>query len=105
VTVYVVAPNDTKAPTVPQNLAAELVSSTQIDFSWTPSTDNVGVSHYNIYEGGQRIATSTGPGYSFSARKGKWYTFEVSAEDAAGNESADSDKLKVYIYKSRLVTR
>jgi PKD repeat protein len=105
VTIHANVATDTKKPTVPQNFAAELVSSNQIDFSWTPSTDNVGVSHYNIYKDGQRIATSTGPGYSFSAKKGKWYSFEVSAEDAAGNESADSDKLKVYIYKSRLVTR
>jgi PKD repeat protein len=108
VTVYVIpeAPKeDTKKPTVPKNLTAELASSNQIDFSWTPSTDNEGVAHYNIYEGGRRIAKSTGPGYSFSAKKGKWYTFEVSAEDAAGNESAESDKLKVYIYKNRLIKR
>jgi PKD repeat protein len=105
VTVYALAQNDTKKPTVPKNLTAELVSSKQIGFSWTPSTDNVGVSHYNIFADGQLIATSDGPGYTFSARKSRWYTFEVSAEDAAGNESADSDKLKVYIYKNRLITR
>ncbi len=108
VTIYALpqpSQSDTKKPTVPKDLTAELASSKQIDFSWTPSTDNTGVAHYNIFEDDQLIATSAGPSYSFSAKKSKWYDFEISAEDAAGNKSAKSDNLKVYIYRNRLVTR
>ena len=41
-------PPDTTAPTAPSNLAATATSSTQINLSWTASTDNVAVSGYQI---------------------------------------------------------
>src|SRR3989344_1829192 len=40
---------DTTAPTTPTNLSATAVSSSQINLSWTASTDNVGVTGYNVY--------------------------------------------------------
>ena len=39
---------DTTAPSAPPNLTATAVSSTQINLSWTASTDNVGVTGYQI---------------------------------------------------------
>ncbi len=39
---------DTEAPTPPAGLTATSVSIGQIDLSWTPSTDNVGVTNYLI---------------------------------------------------------
>ena len=39
---------DTQAPTVPTNLGATAVSSTQINLTWTASTDNVGVTGYRV---------------------------------------------------------
>ena len=41
-------PPDTQVPTAPTNLAANAASSTQINLSWTASTDNVGVTGYQI---------------------------------------------------------
>ena len=41
--------SDTTSPSIPSGLSAISVSSSQIDLSWTISTDNVGVSGYNIY--------------------------------------------------------
>ena len=40
--------SDTQAPTRPTNLAATAASSTQINLTWTASTDNVGVTGYRV---------------------------------------------------------
>ena len=40
---------DTEAPTAPTNLAARAVSSSEINLTWTASTDNTGVVAYSIY--------------------------------------------------------
>jgi chitodextrinase len=50
---------DGTAPSIPTNLAASAVSSSQIDLSWDASTDNVGVAGYNIYRDGELVASST----------------------------------------------
>src|SRR2546430_17320649 len=42
------APADTQAPTAPSNLTATAVSGSQINLSWTASTDNVGVTGYPV---------------------------------------------------------
>src|SRR5712691_6690783 len=39
---------DTIAPTAPTGLTATAVSPVRIDLSWTPSSDNVGVTAYNL---------------------------------------------------------
>ena len=39
---------DTQAPTAPTNLGATVVSASQINLSWTASTDNVGVTGYLV---------------------------------------------------------
>jgi hypothetical protein len=54
---------DQTAPTVPSNLTAVAVSSTQINLTWTASTDNFGVAGYRIYRAGTQIATSVGTAY------------------------------------------
>ena len=41
-------PPDTQPPTAPTNLTATAASSTQINLSWTASTDNVGVTGYKV---------------------------------------------------------
>src|SRR5207247_1261975 len=58
------APPDTTPPSVPTGLAATAVSSSQINLSWTASTDNVGVSGYRVYRGGTQIATTTTTAYA-----------------------------------------
>src|SRR6266446_3167809 len=40
---------DTTPPTVPAGLTATAISSSQINLAWTASTDNVGVTGYNLY--------------------------------------------------------
>src|SRR5207245_3773127 len=58
------APPDTTPPTVPTGLTATAVSSSQINLSWTASTDNVGVTGYRVYRGGTQIATTSTPSYA-----------------------------------------
>ena len=43
---------DTQAPTTPTNVAASSRTATSIALSWSPSTDNVGVTGYGLYRGG-----------------------------------------------------
>ena len=82
---------DTQAPTVPTNLAATAISGTQINLTWTASTDNIGVTGYKVYRGGVQIGTSATTSYSDTTCSSyTTYTYTVSAYDAASNNSAQS---------------
>jgi len=84
--------SDTTAPTVPTGLMATAMSSSQINLSWTASTDNVGVTGYNVYRGGIKIGTAPGTSYQDSGLSASTsYTYNVAASDAAGNTSAQSN--------------
>jgi chitodextrinase len=83
--------DDTTLPTVPTGLTAIAVSSTQINLSWTASTDNVGVTGYRIYRDGSQITTTAGTSYQDTGRSpSTTYTYRVAAYDAAGNASGQS---------------
>src|SRR5207248_1621486 len=62
---------DTQPPTAPSSLGATAVNSSQINLSWTASTDNVGVTNYLVERCGgvactsfAQIGTSTGTTYN-----------------------------------------
>ena len=93
-TATTLAAADTTAPSIPSGLSASATSSSQINLSWTASTDNVGVTGYKIYRSGTYIATSTGTSYSNTGLTASTsYTYRVSAIDAAGNESSQSSSV------------
>jgi chitodextrinase len=82
---------DTKRPTVPSGVKAVVASSYGIDLSWTPSTDNVGVTGYRIYRNGSLITTAATVSYGDGGLSpATAYTYKISAFDAAGNVSAMS---------------
>ncbi|MFZ3091178.1 MAG: fibronectin type III domain-containing protein [Nitrospirota bacterium] len=82
---------DTQTPTVSTGLSAQAISSSQINLSWTASTDNVGVTGYSIYRDGALIDTSATNSYSnIGLSASTAYTYTVSAYDAAGNVSSQS---------------
>jgi hypothetical protein len=83
---------DTTPPSVPTNVTAVEVPGVQITVSWTASTDNVGVTGYNILRNGTEIGTSTTTTYADTGplTTGVGYTYNVSAFDAAGNTSMPS---------------
>lgn len=87
---------DTAAPTVPTNLAAKASSPTQVDLTWTASTDDVGVASYTVYRNGTPLATVTGTTYSNTGLvAGTAYAYSVAATDAAGNTSVQSPPVTV----------
>jgi chitodextrinase len=84
---------DTQAPDVPTGLTANAAGATQVDLSWSASTDNVGVTGYTVYRDGTSIATVSGSTLSYSdttVSSATTYQYGVDAFDAAGNHSAAS---------------
>lgn len=80
---------DTVAPSTPQNLAANAVSSSQIDLMWSASSDNVAVTGYKVFRNSSQIGTTSTAGFSDrAASPGIQYAYAVAAVDAAGNSSA-----------------
>ena len=83
---------DIEAPSIPANLSATPVSISQINLTWSASTDNVGVTGYRIYRNGNQIATTTAISYSDNGLTPNTnYSYIVSAYDAVGNESGQSN--------------
>ena len=63
-----------------------------MSLSWTASTDNVGVTGYNILRNGVQIGTSTTTSYTDnSVASNTAYTYTVIAYDAAGIVSTPSN--------------
>ncbi|MCM3747482.1 glycosyl hydrolase family 18 protein [Paenibacillus pasadenensis] len=87
---------DTQAPTAPANLAAASpAASNSVTLSWSSSTDNVGVTGYNVYNGSTLAASVTGTTATITGlNAGTAYTFTVKAKDAAGNLSAASNAVQ-----------
>jgi chitodextrinase len=89
--------SDTQPPTVPTGLTATAVSTSQINLSWTASTDNVGVTGYRVErcQGAGcttfvQIATPTGTTFSNTGLiAATSYSYRVKAVDAASNVSVN----------------
>ncbi|MFE2638128.1 fibronectin type III domain-containing protein [Streptomyces scopuliridis] len=87
---------DTEPPTAATSLTRTAASAGSVSLGWTASTDNVGVTGYDVFRDGYRIASVTGT--TTSAVVGGLmpdtkYTFTVRARDASGNVSASSAPL------------
>ncbi|MGB6269112.1 MAG: endonuclease, partial [Olleya sp.] len=84
---------DTQAPTVPTNLMTLNPSTSTIDLSWTASTDNVGVTSYNVFVDGVFNATTPTNATTYTVTglsPYTQYTFTVLANDGSGNASVQS---------------
>ena len=87
---------DTQAPTVPLGLKSSSITSTSFTLAWTASTDNVGVTTYEVYRNNVLLGTATGTSYSVTGLAASTaYSMTVKAKDAAGNVSASSTALSV----------
>ncbi|WP_131740853.1 glycosyl hydrolase family 18 protein [Actinomadura roseirufa] len=88
--------NDKQAPTAPGDLRATGKSATTVSLAWNASTDNVGVTGYDIYNGATKADTVAGTSATVSGLTPKTaYSFTVRARDAAGNTSDASGPVSV----------
>ena len=84
---------DSQAPTAPTNLAAANIVTTSFTFSWASSTDNVGVTGYDVYKNGVKMNSSNLIGTSYSVTgllPNTTYSMTVVAKDAVGNQSTSN---------------
>jgi chitodextrinase len=97
VNVTTLTPADTTAPTAPTSLTASGTTETSTNLSWTASTDNVGVTGYDVYQNSSLIgSTTTAISFAVSGLTASTaYTFSVKAKDAAGNISASSNTVNI----------
>src|SRR3954452_6746527 len=87
------AATDTTSPSTPTNLTAVGSYKTRIDLSWNTSTDNVGVTGYEIYRDGAPLVT-VAPRTTYaddSVLPGSTHTYKVRALDAHPNHSPFSN--------------
>lgn len=85
--------DDLQAPTAPGNFRYIKIGSLAI-FYWNEATDNEGIAGYEIYQNGEKMASTTQNVYllsGISSRKG--YAVYIKAFDAAGNFSEPSSTL------------
>ncbi len=95
-TVTTPAALDTTPPSTPTNLAGSAISSTQINLTWTASTDNIKVAGYDVYRGGSKVATVTTTSFGDAGlTAGTAYSYYVIAKDAAGNPSPQSATINI----------
>ncbi|MGC9670805.1 PQQ-dependent sugar dehydrogenase [Planosporangium sp. 12N6] len=94
--------NDSQPPTAPPTLAGT-ASGTSVRLTWSASTDNVGVTAYDVYRDGALAGTVSGtagtpPGTSFTdsgLAASRTYRYYVVARDAQANVSAHSNEISV----------
>lgn len=89
-------PSDTTAPSTPAYLSASGTTATSTTLSWTASTDDVGVTGYEVLRNGSVVATASGTTYAASGLSpSTTYSFTVRALDAASNRSSSSTPVSV----------
>lgn len=87
---------DTQAPTAPSSLVASSVAQTTLTLSWNASTDNVGVTGYDVFQGTTNLGSVTGTSANITGlTPSTAYSFKVRAHDAAGNNSGFSNIVNV----------
>jgi len=87
---------DTTPPSVPTGLTASGTTSSSTNLSWSASSDDTGVTGYEILLGGSVIGTVSGTAATVTGLAASTsYTFTVRARDAAGNRSASSSPVTV----------
>lgn len=92
--VTTVDPGDTTAPSMPTGLQTGGATTTTLQLTWNPSTDDRAVTGYRIYRNGTAVGTSATTSFGDSGLTADTaYTYRVSAYDAAGNESVLSAQI------------
>ena len=83
-------------PTAPGLPTTSNITSTAVNLSWAPSTDDAGVSGYRVFSGANLIATSANTNQQITGLSPNTsYDFSVRAFDAVDAESASSGSVAV----------
>ena len=92
---------DSQPPSVPSNLTATPASNVSVSLSWTRSTDNVGVTAYNVYRStttgfiptnGNLIGQTAGTSFTDADLPPGSFYYLVTAQDQVGNVSQPSNE-------------
>ena len=95
VNVITLTPADITAPTT-STLATSGTTTSSTNLSWTPATDNVVVTEYDVYQNGTLKTTTTATTLSVTGlTSATTYNFYVKAKDATGNVSASSNTVSI----------
>ena len=95
VNVTTLTPADTTAPTT-STLSTSGTTTSSTNLSWTVSTDNIGVTGYNVYQNGVLKTTTTATSLAIAGLNASTnYSFYIVAKDAAGNFSLASNTINV----------
>ena len=87
---------DVTAPSTPGGVTAVAGGDPEIVVSWTASTDDLGVSGYDVYRGTTRVGQTTGTTFTDTGLTAATaYQYTVRARDVAGNVSAASTAVTV----------
>ena len=93
--------SDSQAPTAPGEPAAEVVGPSQVNLTWSGSTDNTGVTGYDVYRGTNgatptKVASVTTTSFGdANLSANTTYKYYVVARDTAGNTSKNSPTIKL----------
>jgi hypothetical protein len=84
-------PVDTTPPSIPAGVAASANGPSSVSVSWSASTDAVGVTGYDVFRDGSKVATVAGTSFTDTGvQPSTAYSYTVDAFDAAHNTSQPS---------------
>ncbi|MGW1339636.1 discoidin domain-containing protein [Kribbella sp. NPDC002412] len=87
---------DTQPPSTPTGLTATDITATTAALTWTASTDNVGVSGYDVVRNDTVVASTTTTQYNDTGLAADTsYTYSIRARDLAGNQSPPSQPVTI----------
>lgn len=87
---------DTEPPASPANLIASAITQSSLSLTWTASSDNVGVTGYDVFQNNSKVNTSpvTTTSYNITGLSAlTTYNYYVQARDAAGNISQPGNNI------------
>ncbi len=89
--------SDTQLPSAPTNLSVTGVTRHSIAIRWNASTDDVGISKYDIYINGQKAFTTGQTNFTINNLDSfQTYSFYVRARDFSGNISVPSNQVSSF---------
>ncbi|WP_165452771.1 S8 family serine peptidase [Paenibacillus thalictri] len=82
--------NDSAPPSIPTNLSIAENTGTQMTLTWTESSDDVGVSCYEIFVDDLKVGETTSTSFTYHNKETRIYNFAIRAVDYAIHKSAFS---------------